>query len=183
MCMMPARFQSRCRPRLATTARRGFTLIEVLVVIVIVAIMSATVAISFNGGDRDRRLRAEVLRIAGLLELTRNQAIQRNEEWGLFVEESTFSFATFDEESREWVAWEQRPLKETTLENMRLELRVDDQVQLPDNYDEGEVPDLVFFSSGESQKYDLRVQPEWETRAWTISSDGLSSAEAEQEER
>jgi len=101
----------------------------------------------------------------------------------LFVDESTFSFATFDEDNREWVAWEQRPLRETTLENMRLELSVDEQVQLPGNYDEGDVPDLVFFSSGESQKYDLRLQPQWEARAWTISSDGLSSAAAVQEER
>ena len=44
-------------------------------------------------------------------------------------------------------------------------------------------PDLVFFSSGESQKYDLRVQPAWETEAWIIKSDGLSRAEAIQEER
>ncbi len=161
----------------------GFTLIEVLIVIVIVAIMSATVAISFNGGDRDRRLKAEVLRMAGLLELTRNQAIQRNEEWGMFVDESTFSFATFDEESREWIPWQQRPLKETTLENIRLELYVDEQVELPGTYDEGDVPDLVFFSSGESQKYTLRVQPNWETTAWTVKSDGLSTAEATQEER
>lgn len=162
---------------------RGFTLIEVLIVIVIVAIMSATVAISFNGGDRERRLKAEVLRMAGLLELTRNQAIQRNEEWGMFVDESTFSFATFDEDAREWIPWQQRPLKETTLENMRLELYVDEQVELPGTYDEGDVPDLVFFSSGESQKYTLRVQPNWETKAWTIESDGLSTAEATQEER
>ena len=160
----------------------GFTLIEVLIVIVIVAIMSATVAISFNGGDRERRLKVEVQRIAGLLELTRSQAIQRNEEWGLFVDESTFSFAYFDEETRDWVAWQQRPLRETTLENMRLELSVDEQVELPGTFDEGDVPDLVFFSSGESQKYDLRIQPAWETMAWTIKSDGLSRAEAVQEE-
>ena len=94
MRILPSRFKY--------SARRGFTLIEVLVVVVIVAIMSATVAISFNGGDRDRRLRAEAFRLAGLLELTRNQAIQRNEEWGLFVDESTISFATFDETNREW---------------------------------------------------------------------------------
>ena len=160
----------------------GFTLIEVLIVIVIVAIMSATVAISFNGGDRERRLKVEVQRIAGLLELTRSQAIQRNEEWGLFVDESTFSFAYFDEETRDWVPWQQRPLRETTLENMRLELSVDEQVELPGTFDEGDVPDLVFFSSGESQKYDLRIQPAWETMAWTIKSDGLSRAEAVQEE-
>ncbi len=175
MRILPSRFKY--------SARRGFTLIEVLVVVVIVAIMSATVAISFNGGDRDRRLRAEAFRLAGLLELTRNQAIQRNEEWGLFVDESTISFATFDETNREWVDWEQRPLKEFSLENIRLELSIDEQSQVPDSYATGDLPDLVFFSSGESQKYDLRVQPDWEAAAWTISSDGLSSAAAVQEER
>lgn len=167
---------------LGQPSQRGFTLIEVLIVVVIVAVMAATVAFSINGGDRDRRVKVEVDRLAGLLEMTRNQAIQRNEEWGVYVDEASFSFATFDEQTREWTDYEQRPLRETKLENLRLELYVDNQLELPEQYEDDGVPDLVFFSSGESMKFDLRVEPNWEGPAWTISSDGLSRAEAKREE-
>ncbi len=160
----------------------GFTLIELLIVIVIVAIMAAAVAISYNGGDRVRRLQADAQRIAGLLEMTRSEAIRRNEEWGVFVDESALSFASFDPQSREWVDYDERPLQEMTLENIRFELYLDNQLELPERFEEGKVPDLVFFSSGESMKFDLRLQPDWETAAWTISSDGLSRTEATREE-
>jgi len=160
----------------------GFTLIELLIVIVIVAIMAATVAISYNGGDRVRRLQADAQRIAGLLELTRSEAIRRNEEWGVFVDESGLSFASFDSQNREWIDYEERPLQEFTLDNVRFELYLDNQLELPKRFEEGKVPDLVFFSSGEAMKFDLRLQPNWEAAAWTISSDGFSRSEAVREE-
>jgi len=160
----------------------GFTLIELLIVIVIVAIMAATVAISYNGGDRVRKLQADAQRIAGLLEMTRSEAIRRNEEWGVFVDDGALSFASFDQQAREWVDYEERPLQELKLDNISFELYLDNQLELPKRFDAGKVPDLVFFSSGESMKFDLRMQPNWETAAWTISSDGLSRAEAMREE-
>jgi len=160
----------------------GFTLIELLIVIVIVAIMAATVAISYNGGDRVRKLQADAQRIAGLFEMTRTESIRRNEEWGVFVDDSALSFARFDAQSREWIDYDERPLQELSLENINFELYLDNQLELPKRFEKGKVPDLVFFSSGESMKFDLRVQPNWETPAWTISSDGLSRAEATREE-
>lgn len=160
----------------------GFTLIELLIVIVIVAIMAATVVISYSGGDRELKLQADARRIAGLMEITRSEAIRRNEEWGVFVGESEISFASFDAQNRAWVDYDERPLQETRLANISLELYLDDQLELPKRFEQGEVPDLVFFSSGESMKFDLRLQPDWETAAWTISSDGLSRSEATREE-
>ncbi len=166
----------------AGACNRGFTLVELLIVVVIVAIMAATVTISFNGGDRARRLQVDAQRLAALLELTRTEAIRRNQEWGVYVEESSLSFASFDERNRDWVAYDQRPLTEITLENIKLELRVDNQLEVPKRFDARNVPDLVFFSSGESMKFDLRLQPDWQTAAWTVSSDGLSRTEAKREE-
>ena len=174
--------KTRTKAREVRAKGTGFTLVELLAVIVIVGIMVSTVVISYSGGDRVRRLQADAQRIAGLLELTRSEAIRRSQEWGVFVDESALSFASFDPQNREWVDYDERPLQETTLENIRFELYLDNQLELPKRFEEGNVPDLVFFSSGEAMKFDLRLQPDWETPAWTVSSDGLSRAEASRDE-
>ena len=161
---------------------RGFTLIELLIVIVIVAVMASTVAISYSGGDRARRLQTDAQRVAGLFEMTRTEALRRNQEWGVFVDESSLSFASFDEENREWIPYDERPLNEFSLENVKFELYLDNQLELPKRFEEGNVPDLVFFSSGETMTFDLRLQPDWEAAAWVVKSDGLSQALAEREE-
>jgi type II secretion system protein H len=55
-------------------ARRGFTLIEILAVVAILALVAALVVPNF-GGMRVRALRAEAKQIAGQLELARQRAI------------------------------------------------------------------------------------------------------------
>ena len=78
--------------------------------------------------------------------------------------------------------YDERPLNEFSLENVKFELYLDNQLELPKRFEEGNVPDLVFFSSGETMTFDLRLQPDWEAAAWVVKSDGLSQALAEREE-
>ena len=62
---------------------------------------------------------------------------------------------------------------------MRLEVSVDDEIRLPGVEDNDTTPDVIFFSSGESQAFDMRLVPEWESRPWLIESDGLSRVSIE----
>src|SRR5262245_41978407 len=58
----------------AKPSRRGFTLIEILAVVAILALVAAFVAPNF-GGMRLRALRAEAKQLSGQLELARQRAI------------------------------------------------------------------------------------------------------------
>ena len=50
-----------------------------VVVIIIVSILASVVGLNFMGADRERELQTEAERIALLIELARNEAVQRNE--------------------------------------------------------------------------------------------------------
>lgn len=61
----------------------GFTLLELLIVISMIAILAGAVALSMGSGGRDRQLRAEADRLARVLELVGEEAALRGESLGL----------------------------------------------------------------------------------------------------
>ena len=87
----------------------GFTLLEVLVVIVMVAVLTGTVMLGFTGADTEQRLRGSAEQLAYAIELGRQYALQRNREWGLYVDEDAVRFAEFDPEQQTWVEQTGRP--------------------------------------------------------------------------
>src|SRR6056297_2461571 len=94
-----------------TSSRRqgGFTLLEVLVVIVLVAVLSGTVIMGFTGADTEQRLRGSAEQLAYTIELARQYALQRNREWGMYVRPEAVEFAEFDPEQQTWVTQAGRP--------------------------------------------------------------------------
>lgn len=88
---MPLR--SRCRrPRL----ERAFTLIEVLVVVIIVAIMASVAVLSINVLGRDTELTDETRRLEALFKLMHEQAEMQNRDFALRLEETGYQFLRFD---------------------------------------------------------------------------------------
>lgn len=70
---------------------RGFTLLELLVVLVIVGIMLGAVALNAHPGDR-QVLQNEAQRIALLLQLARDEAIVRNQPIAFETDEYRYRF-------------------------------------------------------------------------------------------
>jgi type II secretion system protein H len=85
------------RPRDAA----GFTLIEVLVVVAIIAIAVGVAVLAFDGSDRDRATR-EARRFAGALEHAAARAQARSETLGASATESAWRFWRRDAESGRW---------------------------------------------------------------------------------
>lgn len=81
--------------------QRGFTLIEILVVLVIIGIMLGLVSVRMMPDD-EGRLRTEAERLALLLEQARDQAVASGEPIGLSVEQGHYRFWVRDAQNQ-WV--------------------------------------------------------------------------------
>jgi len=158
---------------------RGFTLIETLVVVVIIAILASTVVLGYVGADKERNLRTEAERLGALIELARVQSLQRNEEWGVVFTRAGYSFSVYRPETATWKAIDERPFQPRKVDIATLSVKVD-ALPLPvdEKVKEQNVPAIVILSSGEQTPFEIEVTPAWKSDPWIVSSDGISATAA-----
>jgi general secretion pathway protein H len=89
----PARLQSRSR---------GFTLIEIMIVVVIIGVISAGVLLSVNLTGRDRELEKESDRLLTLVNYAREQAEMQTRDYGVVVHADGYQFVAYDTRRGVW---------------------------------------------------------------------------------
>ncbi len=135
----------------------------------------------FVGADKEQELKTEARRLALLIELARDEALQRNEEWGVFVEPDRYGFAVYDATLGRWTDQEGGRFRERQIENMSLAIKAEKLV-IPGQVEGQSIPQIVIFSSGEQTPFEIVLAPAWKTRAWRIESDGVSTTAIERGE-
>lgn len=93
----------------------GFTLVEVLVVVVIIGVMVAGAVLALGVVGRDRSMESEMRRIGALLDFTREQAELQVRDFGLRLARDGYDWVVFDAASGGWV-----PVADDTLRARRL---------------------------------------------------------------
>ena len=81
----------------------GFTLIELMVVIVIIGLLTATTLLSLGGSGRDSQLEQERDRLGGLIDYVRERAALQTVEYGLRCEQGGYRFLMYDTRKGLWV--------------------------------------------------------------------------------
>ena len=95
--------RTRRRQKLRTgSPDSGFTLIEVLVVVVVIGIVSSIVLISLNIIADDRDLQRESRRLASLLELAVDEAELQGREFGIEFVRQGYRFVEYDPLFERW---------------------------------------------------------------------------------
>ena len=170
--------------------RQGFTLLELLLVLVIIGVIAATVATSIPNIGSARRVQAEAERLALAIELARGEALRGNEMWGLSVHERGYAFHTFDEDGR-WGAVSRSPLAPWQAEEgvvMALAAASpapDGESHSAEEPDAPATPEIAILPGGETTPFVVTIAPVADgadgvddERAWVVQSDGFSRAAA-----
>ncbi|MCZ6710188.1 MAG: type II secretion system minor pseudopilin GspH [Gammaproteobacteria bacterium] len=156
----------------------GFTLLEVLVVVSLVSILTGVVVLGFTGADTRQAVKGHAMRFAFRVELARQQALTRNREWGIYIDDQEYRFAEFSPELGTWEERSQRPF-DTVVVPEFVTLRIDTEGvgELP--FEAKQLPQILVFSSGEVTPFTLHLDMPGNLEPWVVSSDGLSRARAE----
>lgn len=150
----------------------GFTLLEVLMVVLVVGILSAVVLLGLNPGGPERRLNDEAERLASLLSLASSEAVMQNREYGLSLGEAGYRFICLDEKTQRWSPCAEDSLfREYELpEGLEVRVLSDRRLQLPgartssqslslEEQKAAELqPDVLLLSSGEASPAELEIR-------------------------
>jgi len=129
----------------------GFTLLEVMVVMVLIGIIFSFAMLSMRGDDIAERMDREARRLETLLALANDEAILRGEELGVRFTDDGYEFLALALDG--WKLTDDDLLKSHTLPaDISLELELEDQQSLNSGDGEDEVetpPQVLILSSGE----------------------------------
>jgi general secretion pathway protein H len=176
----------------------GFTLIEVLVVVVIIATVVSIALLSVSVGGDDAELDKERRRLASLIETIQDEAVLQGREFGIEIMTSSYRFVEFDPLTRQWseVPGDDLYRLRRLPEGLEFELFIDDRrVGLeidPDRLDDRDesrpgnvdpyVPHLFVFASGESTVFELHIVRAQTDRRLVLRGDVLGELEFGDEE-
>ncbi len=163
-------------------SQQGFTLIELMVVVVIIGVMAALSTMSVGGNDM-RRLQSEANRLQQFITLTQDEAIFRQKNFGLYLSSSNeYSLLTFDPQVHLWVISEEEAFQAYPLpDGIDIDILVDGEIQqlpIPESVQEGWeddkdfdieerlLPQILMLASGEVSPFEIEL---------TLSNDSLLS--------
>ncbi len=81
---------------------RGFTLLELLVVIVIIGIVIAGAILSLGATGRDRGLQEERDRLTALIDYVRDRGALMTTEYGILCGQHGYRFVYYDDRTQQW---------------------------------------------------------------------------------
>ena len=86
---------------------KGFTLVEILVVVVIMAVVISLAVLSIGVTGRDAQLDEETRRIEGLVGLLHERALLEGRDFGLRIEPTAYEFVVYDATRDRWLTMDQ----------------------------------------------------------------------------
>lgn len=157
----------------------GFTLVEILVVLIIVSVMSGIVVTSLPSSFQNSDFDEESLRLKTVIELIREESLTRASEYGLNTDKDNYSFFVYNEIEQNWTQLNTKPYAEHKLGyGILLKTTIEDnELILTDEEDEESsvpnAPRILLLSSGEMTPFEITIAL-GRDKTRTLVSDGYS---------
>ena len=162
-------------------AQHGFTLLEILVVIVIIGVMVSMATLSIGLLGADRQVEEETRRVWAVIRQAREEAELQAIDVAVFVGTSDYEFLRFDTRRNEWAPIDEDKLyaPRTLPEGLRFRLWMENREivlkpGLPDRSKKEESqkwpPQLTVLSSGDVVPFELQIERDGAPALWRMTS-------------
>jgi len=145
--------------------QRGFTLLELMVVLVIIGVLLTFVGLSTGGDSRAEQMQREATRLIALIDMASEQAVLRSEQLAIRFGDEDYEFMLL--QSGKWAALQDDgPLRGRELpKGMELRLELEENPPPGLQAEDAEAPQVFLLSSGEMTPFTLTFSaPESEQR-------------------
>ncbi len=155
---------SEARP---SAAQRGFSLLELLVVVAIIGIFAGVVVLSMGALGPDREIQSEVDRLRSMVGLLHEESLMQSRDYGVMFTTTGYRFYVYNYQQLEWAEVQgDKLLAEHALKpQLGLALALDGrEVALAPDFDSQDVetaePQIMLLSSGEVTPFTLELSRE-----------------------
>ncbi len=156
----------------------GFTLIEILLVLVILSLVTGIAVFYVGGGNLERELESEAKRLHGLIRMAAEESILNNQEIGFYYDDKGYQFLGYDEKEAQWLPLMSDLLRPRSFPSwlspeFQGEAKTVRQLAVTER-DESPIPVFVMLSSGETTPFKLLLSLASDPQnGYQIYSDGL----------
>jgi len=154
---------------------RGFTLVEILVVVTIIAVVTAGIVLSVSVTGRDRDLERESDRLLALFNYVREQAELQTREFGIMFQDDGYEFLTYDTRRDSWRSvFEDDALRARRLpDGLGFRLSVDARPVVLNRPKDAKdkTPQVMIFSNGDLSTFTATLEREGGVRSVTLTQD------------
>src|SRR5580658_3440376 len=168
----------RCRP----VRSKGFTLVEILVVLVIMALVVSIAMLSIGTTGRDRQLDEETRRIQGLVDLLHERALLEGRDFGLRIEPTAYEFVVYDPRRDRWSSLSQESefRRRELPKGVSFQLELDSQIvvikAIDTSFSSDEAPpgpQVAIAASGEGTPFRLTLLRDGTAAKASVGGDAL----------
>lgn len=140
--------------------QRAFTLVEILVVLVVVAVLSGFAVLALRGSDYQSVVDTEIDRLLMLMTLAQEESLFRYRTHGVLFTQNGYAFFEYQADAQAWEPALDPVLRDRALsEGANLRLYIEGRpVILEEENDEEQRPQIVLFPDGTGTEFELTVE-------------------------